>query len=67
MTIRDIAFKTEVEGFTELLLANGDRIRVKISIGSIQEYVGEKNTDGTQKYNMQHQIVSFVLPKELAS
>lgn len=56
-------FATAIQGWTELELENGDRIKLQIVVGSITEVKGKKNPDGSQMYNMQHQIVSFVTPK----
>lgn len=56
-------FKTLTEGYTEVELDNGDRIRVKIVIGNI-EANGQTMPDGSIAYNFQHQVVSFVTPKD---
>lgn len=52
------------EGFTQLLLENGDVLKFKIVIGNVTILKGQKNPDGTQRYNMQHQLVSFVIPAD---
>lgn len=54
-------FKTLTEGYTEVELENGDRIRVKVIIGNVDFALSQ--TEGMNAYNFQHQIVSFVTPK----
>lgn len=50
-------FKTITEGYTEIELSNGDRLRAKIVFGDVED-------NGQGGYNLQHQIVSFVTPKD---
>lgn len=56
-------YKVLEEGFTELELENGTKLKFKIVIGSVTKIEGKKNPDGTQMYSMQHHMVSFVIEK----
>lgn len=53
-------------GGVRLLLANGDRLLVKLTIGNVSD-TGTKNPDGTPIYNVQAQPSLFFIPPAAAS
>lgn len=57
-------FKVIEEGFTLIEMSNGNKLKFKTVVGSIDMIEGRKNPDGTQMYSINHQMVSFVIPNK---
>lgn len=51
------------EGFTIVELENGDKLKLKIVVGDVQAMKGQKDPQGNQVYSLNHQVVTFLVPK----
>ena len=52
-------------GGTRILLENGDRVTIKLVVGTVKP--GDKNPDGSPGYNVQWQVACFVETAEGAA